>query len=250
MFELMIRLKKSCRLMSTLVYDSQSGQYINTKVQGVIYDFTLNMNEACKDINHINHINHISQKINNRNGHTTLFPSIDYLKGMKVHEYNSQISIKTKNMNNLNEIISWNTDNKVSVQAHFEINIDDDTNEWEKNIKRMIIKANENNIITTSILNTILDSSLDLNRINNYIANLADMNSSFIILSLQTIEDDDLIREIVENAFNIDCVGNPINTRLGLFFKELNCLEVAQNTKILHFGIHVDFPELIEKLLK
>jgi hypothetical protein len=89
-----------------------------------------------------------------------------------------------------------------------------------------------------------------LHRINNKIANLADYNVGNILLSLQKVEDEDLIREIVENAFNIDCVGNPITTRLGLYFEDLNLLQEAENSKALHFGINDNFPELRDKIMR
>jgi hypothetical protein len=92
-------------------------------------------------------------------------------------------------------------------------------------------------LITTSIIN--INSDIDLYKIENIVANLVDYNSQFILLSLNNQYDGELVKEMTEMAFNIDCEGNPVSARLGLFF---NSSKYVAGYSMSGIGAYYKFP--------
>ena len=203
-------------LSSTIskIYDSQSGKYISTSVKQRIYDLTLLYN------------NNYDIKMMKKNN-IIMLPSLidnDLIKE------NQSFSIIVNNDNDINDIIKQNKQ-KNQLEVCINININDNIDMIK--IKHLINVANKNNLITTSIINI---TDIDLYKIDNIIANLADYNSQYILLSLKNLFDEDIVNEMIDMAHNIDCEGNLISTRLGLFFD--NSYSTIINTKICHFGIN------------
>ena len=102
-----------------------------------------------------------------------------------------------------------------------------------KELKEMILHANKNNIVTTSIMK--LKGNIDLYRLTDFNANLADWECKYILLYFDKVEED-LIREIIENAFNIDCENEPMSKRLGVYGSDIS-IEVAKSMSVMHFAI-------------
>lgn len=222
------------RKFSSSFYDSQSGKYINSNVKTKFFDFTLLSNQS----------NDQFIKLMNKN-HVILLPNISKIKLVKDFK---NISVSTSTIDEMNEIIRYNNDNKTNIQVTF--NISNDNNQFNSLLKI----ANDKGIVTTSIVPLNLDDNLDVNQVNNDIANLADMGSHYIILSIRSlpkiqVDEDDLIREIVENSFNIDVDNNPISSRLGLFFKDIKLLEVAKRNNIRNYGVDWSMLDLTKALL-
>lgn len=222
------------RKFSSSFYDSQSGKYINSNVKTKFFDFTLLSNQS----------NDQFIKLMNKN-HVILLPNISKIKLVKDFK---NISISTSTIDEMNEIIRYNNDNKTNIQVTF--NISNDNNQFNSLLKI----ANDKGIVTNSILPLNLDNNLDVNQVNNDIANLADMGSHYIILSIRSlpkiqVDEDDLIREIVENSFNIDVDNNAISSRLGLFFKDIKLLEIAKRSNIRNYGLDWSMLDLTNALL-
>jgi len=205
-------------LSSTIskIYDSQSGKYISTSVKKRIYDLTLL---------YINNYDIKKMKKNN----IIVLPSLSRIDNDLIKE-KYHFSIIVNNNNDINDIIKQNKQ-KNQLEVCINININDNIDMIK--IKDLINISNKNNLITTSIINI---TDIDLYKIDNIIANLADYNSQYILLSLKNLFDEDIINEMIDMANNIDCEGNPISTRLGLFFD--NSYSTIINTKICHFGIN------------
>ena len=200
-------------------YDSQSGKYIRN-VLPKNFDLSLINGNYNQDI--INNIN---------KSHTVVIPSISNIKKIIDNNFNT-ISAISHNVSDITDIITYNNTNNTNIEATFLIN--EKQVENLKELKDMFSHANINNIITTSIIK--LDCNLDLNRVNNFNANLADWECKYILLYFE-VEDEDLIRDIIENAFNIDCENEPMNKRLGVFTRNLQTLEILKSMNVMHFGI-------------
>jgi hypothetical protein len=226
---------------SNLVYDSQSGKYINTQVKSRIYDFTLynsnNIDNRKKYINDVMNKNHVIVLSSSNN--------ISYELKEKLNQ-STKLSIIINNEEEMNNILKHYGNKENQVEVCFNINDDISKVDMIKT-KDLINNSSINGLITTSIIN--INSDIDLYKIENIVANLVDYNSQFILLSLNNLYDGELVKEMTEMAFNIDCEGNPVSARLGLFFNSSKYVAVI-NTKVNHIGIDHNNTKLINDMVK
>ena len=195
-------------------YDSQSGKFIR-HVKPKIFDLSLLRPDVNPDI---------MKKMNK--DHTIVVPSISNIKKIIDNNFNN-ISAISQNVSDINDIITYNNVSNTNIEATFLVT------ENHKELKDMILYANKNNIITTSVMK--LKGEIDLYRLSDFNANLADWECRYILLHFDKVEED-LIREIIENSFNIDCENEPMHTRLGVF-GDLTSIKVAKSMSVMHFAI-------------